>query len=218
MQRSVPMKKQMFPGPTSLVCESPRLFDLNEGGNCPPCPPCPLSKLHTLHVLLVCSSTQAQLGNKQHQYSPRREQGDDGQKTQQYFSVSSPSQSELCYNQTVCQCVGSVSESVIQRTSQSVACVVSTGWFASVEQGSPFIQSIHSSARADRHCPVHLWSFPADSGHRELTDRRITNCSERQERLSASSTVTATLETPKATNNENNYMQTNQRCTRMTKN
>lgn len=45
----------------------------------------------------------------------------------------------------VCHCVGSDSESALKKTSQSVVCVVSTGRSALVEQGYPFIQSIHRS-------------------------------------------------------------------------
>lgn len=70
------------------------------------------------------------------------EELDDVQKTQQSRCVSSLIQSIFCTGQTDCQCTGSVSESVIQKTSQSKVCVCC---LQKQEQGSWFIQPIHSS-------------------------------------------------------------------------
>lgn len=51
----------------------------------------------------------------------------------------------FCSGQTVCQCVGQSVNQSFRKISQSVVCLVSTGWLTSVEQGSPFIEFIHDS-------------------------------------------------------------------------
>lgn len=161
--------------------------------------PCPISKLHTPHMPSQCVPVfrlNWEINNTNTVSSGRTRSRWWTENTTIFPCFQSHTKHALLQpdNLSVCR----FSQWISQRTSRSVACALSTGWFASVEQGSPFIRSTHSSTWLTSTVPF------ISSASKQIPD--ITTCKSVQpDKLPAHKELWATEFKEKTKNNKTKH-------------